>query len=241
MVTHDGWAVNLDVRIHYLDSDPAGTTKIVSIVFVPDTLGAAEDYQDVIKLLAPRRCIAVSLRGRGKSDAPETGYGFADHVGDLEAVIEKTGLRDFCLMGYARGVPPTIEYAARYPERLCGLILADYPAHMPPYPANWAERMLAAIPEWSRPHVVHAVQRESEAVDLWTRLGRVECPVLVLRGGQKGSQLSVQDSTRYLQGLRNALVAVFEEAGHRLWEPSMERYINTLRAFLTQLDAINYG
>jgi pimeloyl-ACP methyl ester carboxylesterase len=236
MSVHERRVDNRGVQIHVLDSDPEGDAAGTPLVFVPGVLRTAEGFRATMEALAPRRCVALSLRGWGKSDAPPTGYRFEDHVSDLEAVVEALGLRAFCLMGHSMGVPLAVEYAARYPDRLTGLILADYPARLSAFPAEWAGRVLDAMPGQARPHVVEALHNESREVVLWDRLARVECPVLILRGGRSDSLLSPEDSQTYLQRLPSALVVVFDESGHELWEPDAARFVGTLRAFLHQLD-----
>ena len=68
----DGWADNHGVRLHYLETGTASCS--LPLVFLPGTFGYAEDYIDEMSALAPRRCMAVSLRGRGRSDTPAVGY-----------------------------------------------------------------------------------------------------------------------------------------------------------------------
>src|SRR5688572_28344507 len=97
------WANNDGVEINYLDTGRGTDPALVPMVFVPGALGSAEDYREEMAALAPRRWIAISLRGRGESDASFEGYGFVQHVRDIEAVIEAAGVEDFCLMGYSMG------------------------------------------------------------------------------------------------------------------------------------------
>ncbi|HEY5639589.1 MAG TPA: adenylate/guanylate cyclase domain-containing protein, partial [Dehalococcoidia bacterium] len=44
---------------------------------------------------------------------------------DLEAVIDRVGLRSFALLAWTDGVPMAVTYAARFPERVSHLILID--------------------------------------------------------------------------------------------------------------------
>jgi pimeloyl-ACP methyl ester carboxylesterase len=132
----DKWAENQGIRLHYLESDVVEASG-VPIVFIPGRLGSAEHYLEQMEALAPRRCLAMSLRGRGQSEAPSTGYTFTDHVADVEAVIADSGLEYFCLMAYSIGVPFGIEYAARHPQKAAGLILGNYPAHYRAISPQW--------------------------------------------------------------------------------------------------------
>ena len=79
------WVKNNGVRINYLDSELVN--KHIPLFFFPGMLTTAQDYVEDIKVMAPRRCLSLSLRGRGKSDTPVSGYALDDHVSDIEAVV----------------------------------------------------------------------------------------------------------------------------------------------------------
>lgn len=62
-------------------------------------------------------------RGNGLSDWSVSDFGFDKFVDDLEAVIEAAGLETFALYGASQGVPISVAYAVRNPERVSHLIL----------------------------------------------------------------------------------------------------------------------
>ena len=62
-------------------------------------------------------------RGNGLSDWSVSDFGFDKFVEDLEAVIEVAGIETFALYGASQGVPISVAYAARNPERVSHLIL----------------------------------------------------------------------------------------------------------------------
>jgi pimeloyl-ACP methyl ester carboxylesterase len=237
----EGCARRGEVRVHYLDSDPTGGSG-VPLLLSPGLTEAAEDYRELMASLAPRRCVAVTFRGRGRSGAPARGYALEDHVGDLEVVVAQARLGRFCLMGYSRGVAYAIAYALRHPDRLAGLILGDYPAHHGGLPPQWPDYMLATthrgtpvaarMPE----HAVRALQREARTVDFRDRLEAISCPVLVLRGGQEGSLLSAAEAEVYQRRLREVSIVILEDSGHELWEPNYASYVAAITTFLDHLD-----
>src|SRR2546428_5981005 len=94
----EGWAVNRGLRIHYLDGNPVGSQGLTPLVYVPGALNAADGLIPEMEALAPRRCVSMALRGRGKSDAPMSGYTFDENVSDVEAVVDSLRLKGFCLM-----------------------------------------------------------------------------------------------------------------------------------------------
>ena len=70
-------------------------------------------WDPVGELLAPRhRVVAVDLRGHGLSDRPERGYGFADVVSDLVALLPQLGLQQPVAVGHSWGASVALELAA---------------------------------------------------------------------------------------------------------------------------------
>ena len=69
--------------------------------------------------------IAVDQRGHGHSDKPDSGYGFDEVTSDLLLLIEKLELRQPIVAGQSWGGNVVLDFAARYPEALTGLVLVD--------------------------------------------------------------------------------------------------------------------
>lgn len=236
MIVREGWVDNRGVRLHYLESNPDTAPAYTPVVYIPAAVSAAETFRPEMAALAPRRCISISLHGRGKSDAPHSGYSFNDHIEDIEALVEQLGLNHFCLMAWSLGVPYSVGYAARHPERVGGLVLLDYPARYPRFRPEWAER-------WSdpsfrlKPFVTQALQQESSEVPLWDSLDRIECPVLVIGGGKPEALLKPEHIEKYRQHLRVVDVVVFSDSGHNPSQPDYERFIRTINSFLLRIDA----
>ncbi|MFA9560503.1 alpha/beta fold hydrolase [Evansella sp. AB-rgal1] len=81
------WIKNDEVELHYIDSNPNNSKDIPLLI----SLGLSEPAENYIKFmtsLLPRRCIAFSHRGRGKSSSPDNGYTLELYVRDIEAIIK---------------------------------------------------------------------------------------------------------------------------------------------------------
>ncbi|MEM8552283.1 MAG: alpha/beta hydrolase [Pseudomonadota bacterium] len=70
-----------------------------------------------------RTLIRYDERGCGLSDWEVDELGFDAFVDDLEAVVDALGLERFPLLGISQGAAVSIEYAARYPAKVSGLVL----------------------------------------------------------------------------------------------------------------------
>lgn len=237
LIVREQWVDNRGVRLHVLESNEQLSQGRVSVLFIPGMLGTAESYLMEITELRMRRCVALTLRGCGKSDAPERGYAFEDYVSDIQAVVEHFGLDHFCLMGYSAGVPRVIQFAVDHPGKLAGLILGDYPAGSPPLTQEWVENTLTSFPDLAKPRVVYAMKRELTGIMLWERLGEIDCPVLVMKGGRADSLLKPERVELYQRYLKKPEIIVLEGSGHMLSKPDHHKYLNALKAFLERLDA----
>jgi pimeloyl-ACP methyl ester carboxylesterase len=221
------WAQNGEVRLHYLDNQGSG----LPVVLVPGLHGRAEDFEPVLESLLPRRALAVSLRGRGQSSVPETGYRFEDHVADLHAILE--AFPPICLIGHSVGATYALGYALEYPQKVTALVIGGYPARYPNLTADWALRTMMQHPDELPMFAVLGLQHDSAEISLWESLQDVACPLLVLRGGRSTSRLPQEVADEYRRWAPSVRIEVFEESGHRLWVPDMTLFVNTIEDFLT--------
>ena len=234
----EAWADNEGIRLHYLDSG-SSDPRLTPLIFIPGALGSADLYESELESFAPRRCVAMSLRGRGNSDAPSSGYALQDHANDIAAVVDAAKLSDFALMAFSMGVPYAIQFCYDSSVPLAGMIIADYPARYRKLRAEWAAQVRESLSaDVARPHVVDALVRDSADMELWDKLDRIQCPVLVLRGASEGALLSPELAGRYEEHLLNVEIVEFLESGHELWKPSYEKFVGAIEEFLQGIDGI---
>ncbi|MGM9948607.1 MAG: alpha/beta fold hydrolase, partial [Lysinibacillus sp.] len=72
--------------------------RLMPLLYIPGALNDAEQALEMLDAFYPRKRVAISLRGRGKSEAPQSGYSLDDHASDIEAAVDAGGLADYCLM-----------------------------------------------------------------------------------------------------------------------------------------------
>ena len=73
------------------------------------------------------RVLLYDLRGHGRSERPEAGYGVQDMVADLHALRAKTGFDDgpAVLVGNSFGGLLAVSYALAHPDSVAGIALVD--------------------------------------------------------------------------------------------------------------------
>jgi len=188
MVATSAWvqrfAVHNGVRIEYRVRDADGPG--VPVVLVPGMTGSARVYENNAPLtaaLAPRKLIAISLRGRGASDSPDTGWTPEDHHGDILAVIQAEQLRRYHLVGHSMGVSYALGFALGRPAgEIVSFLAADYFPAVMQVTEEWAVRVESHVHDHAR--LGRRVLREQGARDYADRLGELAMPVLVVLGTQ---------------------------------------------------------
>lgn len=232
-----GWASNGGVRLHFLEGGGDGAPE-GGVLVVPGFGELAAEYAWLIRSLAPRRVVVADLRGRGPSDVPDSGYDLADHVGDLEAVVETAGLVGFTVVAISRGVSYGLGYALRHPERVRGFLAGDYWAGHLALPASWPDKALGGvlrgvpIPERIAPHAVRAIQHEAVERPMWDRLGELRGPFYVVRGTRRGVLVTDATADRYRAALSGVEIHTLEGMGHDLWHPDHRPLLSLVRFLL---------
>jgi len=222
------FADNRGVRIRYLASRSAPEERL-PVVFVPGVTDFADEYLEMFELFEDRSLVVIEMRGRGGSDAPDTGYSAAAQAGDIEAVIGAEQIDRFHLMTFSRGTTPAIEVALRRPDRVASLSIGDYRPAEVALPAAFVEQQWQGrwrgkpMPERVRRHVLEEISREARQRDLAPDVGALGIPVLVARG-DSGGLLDDPAVEHYQRNVRGVETVVIPGSGHDLFRPDRLAY-----------------
>ncbi len=117
------------VHLHIEDSGGSGR-PVVLIHGWPLSAAAWEPQVSALRE-AGYRVVAYDRRGFGRSDKPESGYGYDTLADDLQRVMDQCDLQDVTLVGFSMGGGEVARYIARHGEsRLHSVVFA---AAVPPY------------------------------------------------------------------------------------------------------------
>ena len=95
-----------------------------TVLFVHGYPDSRRAYEPIMRLMpAGVRVIALSQRGFGDSDRPESGYAMADFAADAVAFMDAVGIAEATVIGHSMGSIIAQEIALSYPERVAGLVL----------------------------------------------------------------------------------------------------------------------
>ncbi|WP_296487562.1 alpha/beta hydrolase [Rhodoferax sp.] len=117
------------VRLHVDDSGGVGRP----VVLIHGWPLSAQAWEPQVSALrdAGYRVVAYDRRGFGRSDKPQSGYGYDTLADDLQRVMDQCGLQDVTLVGFSMGGGEVARYITRFGEsRLHSVVFA---AAVPPY------------------------------------------------------------------------------------------------------------
>lgn len=111
----------LDSTIFYNDAG-SGTP----FVFLHGNPASSYVWRNVMPNIgSPARSIAPDLIGMGQSGKPDIAYRFADHARYLDAWFDALKLDGVVLVGHDWGGALAMDWAARHPDRVRGLVLME--------------------------------------------------------------------------------------------------------------------
>jgi pimeloyl-ACP methyl ester carboxylesterase len=212
-----------------------------AIAIVPGLAETAADWRQLIEQLAPIPAAAVTLRGRGNSSCPPSGYSLADHASDIDAFVRYLPARSVVLVAFSRSVAYALEYATARPSKLAGLVLLDYPPRHSALPAEWVPWFAQSVWRGRRADevldtvTIGAIRAEAALKDFTVDLPSIAVPALVIRGGQAGAALSESDADTYMRALPNCEVVKFESSSHALWDPDPSALPREITRFMERI------
>jgi non-heme chloroperoxidase len=115
------------VRLVYVEQGPRDGLPVVLLHGLSDTLHS----YDLLRPLLPSswRVFAVTVRGHGLSDKPETGYALGEFASDIAAFLDAVGVERAMIVGHSMSSAIALAMAAAYPERVSGMALLGAFAH----------------------------------------------------------------------------------------------------------------
>ena len=105
---------NATVQLHIEDSGGTGRP----VVLIHGWPLSAEAWEPQVAVLrdAGFRVVAYDRRGFGRSDKPESGYGYDTLADDLQRVMDECGLQDVTMVGFSMGGGEVARYVGRHGE-----------------------------------------------------------------------------------------------------------------------------
>ena len=110
------------IRLHHLDWGGNGT----ALLFLTGMGNSAYIYNQFAPRFSDKfRVIALTRRGHGDSDCPETGYDVDTLTNDVLDFMDSLGIDKAILAGHSMSNVELCHFAALYPERVIKLVFLD--------------------------------------------------------------------------------------------------------------------
>ena len=111
-----------DIHLSYREW-PGGKGPLICL---SSLMGHKGSFDALAERLAPEyHLYALDLRGRGDSDKPPDGYGFAYHTRDIISVADALGIDKFGIIGHSFGATVGVYLASIRPLRVQTLVMID--------------------------------------------------------------------------------------------------------------------
>src|SRR5215472_15016643 len=125
----------------------AGSPDAPTVLFLHGNPTSSYIWRNIIPLVAPvAHCIAPDLIGFGQSGKPDIEYRFFDHVGYLDAFLDKAGISSAYVVAHDWGTALAFHLAARRPEFIRALAFMEFIRPMP----TWDDFHAAAVETFQR-------------------------------------------------------------------------------------------
>jgi pimeloyl-ACP methyl ester carboxylesterase len=231
----EGFATSKDdIQIHYVESETYDSS-LAPLLVVPGMMGIAEHHHKEINDMAPRRCIAFSHRGLGKSGPIHSGQGsFHQRASDIETIARHLSLDRYFLYAFSRGVPIAVHHSLENASAILGLILQDCEPTYGRPSQKWLEHFLSVKPLHIPEATARAYWQDAEKIDFSDRLGEITAPTLFIRGEQPGSLLSREGAEVLEEKMAFAKVVSLPHSAHELAESDFSLFSSLLKNFLNQ-------
>lgn len=110
------------IRLHYIDYGGQGPP----LVLLAGLGGSAHIYRSLAPRLTPRyRVIALTRRGHGRSERPESGYELDTLVDDILRFLDELQIERAGFVGHSFAGIEIPRLAIRYPDRVAAIVYMD--------------------------------------------------------------------------------------------------------------------
>ena len=129
-IPEERWLLTSQVRMRYLDwgsPGPGQESELSPAVLALHGLASSCHWYDLVipRLMDSYRCVALEQRGHGQTDQPPTGYDWQTLSTDVVEAMDQLGLTKATVVGHSWGAYVALSVAAKYPERVSGLVMID--------------------------------------------------------------------------------------------------------------------
>lgn len=207
------------------------STTQTPLIFIPGAIVSADDIYNDLKKYIPFYCIIISLRGLGKSGVPESGYSQEHFISDIDAVIKNEGITKFYILGHSMGAGLAAGYSVKYPEKISGLIMVDYPPGYPSLPQEWADDIRKSLKNVNE-NFIQGMVRESVKTFYLEPLSKYDFKKLIIKASGEDSLLPLELANKLSEHLTNTTFKIIDNCGHEMFSEKPNEIIKIIEDFM---------
>jgi abhydrolase domain-containing protein 6 len=246
-------------RLHYLAQGEGAP-----LVILPGLLASAVDASPLLNAFAAnRRAIALDLLGQGKSSRPEIDYAISDQSAAVIRFLEQTQRGPVDLVGVSMGGWIALDVAAKRPDLVRSLILADSgglrfetsitPDTFAPQTVGQLNQLIALqfgepprpMPDFIARDMLRQLgdrqwmtQRAARSMATWHeaydgRLESIRTPTLVY-WGEEDRVIPIEAGRRLAAGIQDSRLVVAEGCGHLAVLECRDGFVAAVEQFLDE-------
>lgn len=152
-----------------LSYEERGSSSGPAVVFLHGPTDSWRSYEQVLERIPGSvRAVAVSQRGHGDSDKPESGYRIEDFAGDVTRLLDVLGIERAVLVAHSASCLVARRVAIDHPDRVAGLVLEASPSTLAGHPglSEFVDEVVSGLEDPIDPELVRSfvVDTSSELV-----------------------------------------------------------------------------
>ncbi len=221
---------NNGVKIHALEFNPAAHG--IPLVMVPGMANSAGELAESLGDLVTRRTIMLSIRGRGKSDSPATGWRLEDQASDIAAVVKHFGLTQLAIFGHSTGGSIAARALPMITADIAAFIIGDFAPFYPPYDEGWLEHVQQFHDLQISAVALAGIVASPEYIDVSDYLLPVRERLFAITGDLDKSALQEEDLDRLHQMFPAIEVARLEGCSHEFYSENPALTMNAIEHFI---------
>lgn len=234
------YIINGGIKIHTISTanvqDIDTSRKKVRIIIVPGATASAESIYSDIQAYITLPTTVMSVRGRGQSDVPDSGYSLDEQASDVVAVCQHFSSDVVLLVGHSLGVPMIIRAIAQLaePSNVAGLVLCDFPPFYPPLDKSWADMVLRKPTTTISKKAIFGLVKDSSYTDVFKDLLAWEGFIGVIIP-EEDRGIRPEDEEILRRNMPEATFTIIEGAKHELFSTKAQETMQILREFAVHL------
>lgn len=217
---------NNNVNLHYIENRNNSSNKW--FLFIPGAINSAEQIEEDLQK-AEFNYFILSLRGRGKSDSPDTGYTLKDQASDINSFLKTLDKNiNLSVFAHSVGVPISIVALSENIININNFIMCEFAPFYPPFDKNWADSLIKQKVESISTIAINGLVKDAFYKDVTLELQKITSKLYLMTGTNQFSALRSKEKDA-LKKLFPFLIIKEIEAGHDPLNENNPEVLNYLK------------